>query len=125
MIKPNCLIAYTDRGAVAESLFDAKILSLGYIVSKPVNLGSSYDRIVDSGKILKIQIKCIWSQSNERRNYRMYFKRTANKSYGSEGIDYFAVYVKEFDCWYIVPASIGKSKTVSDEYKERWDLLKP
>ena len=124
MIKPNCLIAYTDRGAVAESLFDAKILSLGYIVSKPVNLGSSYDRIVDPGRILKIQIKCIWSQSKDNGKYRMYFKRTANKAYKSDDIDYFAVYVRDLDCWYIVPATMERSRTISDEYKERWDMFK-
>jgi hypothetical protein len=97
---------------------------LGYIVSKPVNQGVSYDRIVDTGRIYKVQIKCLWYAEKENGKYRMHFKKKNNNSYDSDGIDYFAAYIKNLDCWYIIPALGIKSKIVSDEYKERWDFFK-
>jgi hypothetical protein len=97
---------------------------LGYIVSKPVNLSAAYDRIVDTGRIYKVQIKCVWYAEMEKGKHRMHFKKRNNEGYDSDGIDFFAAYIKSTDCWYILPANGIKSKIVNDEYKERWDFFK-
>ena len=123
MIKPKFLIAHLDRGAVAESLFDAKILSLGLIVSKPLNARSPYDRLVDCGRLLKVQIKCIWDAKGQRGKLRMYLKKSSNENYLEDEVDVFAVYVLLHDCWYIFPSKGVKTKIVNDDCKEKWDIF--
>lgn len=124
MTKPKYLIALLDRGAVAESLFDAKILSMGLIISKPLNARSPYDRLVDCGTLVRVQIKCIWDSKGERGRLRMYLKRSNNESYSEKEVDVFAVYVLLHDCWYIFPSKGVRTKMVNDVYKERWDYIK-
>lgn len=93
------------------------------IVSKPLNARSPYDRLVDCGKLVRVQIKCIWDTKEKNGRYRMYFKRFGNIHYEDNEVDVFAVYVHPLLSWYILPAKGMKSKTVDDAYLEKWDIF--
>jgi hypothetical protein len=53
------------RGEIAEALFIAKALSLGFIVSKPFGDNAPYDFILGYRKrLFRVQIKSAWTCSN-------------------------------------------------------------
>lgn len=55
----------TFKGDVAEILAAAELVARGYIVSRPLTNGASYDLLVDvNGKILRLQVKRISRHAN-------------------------------------------------------------
>lgn len=97
---------------------------MGMIVSRPINSSVCYDRIVDCGNIYRVQIKCIWSAKKRGDKYQVFFRKNDNTKYSLDEVDIFAVYVKNYNCWYIIP-NIGMTTSVNyDHYKENWEQFK-
>ena len=112
------------KGDIVESLFDIKMFELGFLVSKPLNSGAIYDRLVDSGKIYRVQIKSVWDQKNNGMP-RLYVRRYKNIKYSESDVDIFVVYEKATDSWFILPnKNIGKSVKAVDKFKDDWDQFK-
>jgi len=86
-----------NLGEYSESLFATRCLEMGYVVSKPFSHYSRYDLIIDINSSLhRVQVK---STDYLRKDNQCHVKI----DYTKEEIDWFAVFFKRFDFWYIVP----------------------
>jgi hypothetical protein len=107
----------------------------GLRVMKPWGDSSRYDFVVEAGgRFLRVQVK----STNFRKSkfYVCSMVRFGQKSYTSDDIDFFALYVIPLDIWYILPvrAASQTTKTIALSphnslskhacYREAWDLLR-
>jgi hypothetical protein len=112
----------SEKGDLAEVMFDTKIIEMGFVVSRPVNSQSTYDRIVDSGNIHRVQIKSIWHEKRLNSEYKIYLRKKRNQKYEPGDVDIFAVYIHSLKSWYIIPYSEMKVCIYPKQtYLERWD----
>lgn len=124
MIKQLKLITSSSIGDIAEFLFDARAIELGYIVTRPVHAGTVYDRVIDNGEqFFRVQIKCIWNASKRNGKYRLYTRRRNDAVYKTKDVDVIAAYVKEENSWYILANKSLTSVMLRDTYKEKWDIF--
>lgn len=101
-----CRFVFVDnnqRGTFSEYLFATECLKRGYNVSFPLMDSSIYDCLVDDGKkIYKVQIK-----STVKIPYRKNHKtvqatlKNSKTSYSKDVVDYFAVWSKYYDGFFI------------------------
>jgi|TARA_R110000803_G_scaffold161766_2_gene225405 hypothetical protein len=91
-----------QRGTFAEYLFATKCLEKGYNVSFPLMDSSVYDCIIDTGKrLLKVQVKSTIKTPEKNRNTIQAHLENSKSSYTKESVDFFAVYVKHYDGFFI------------------------
>lgn len=92
------------RGCLAEYRFAVECLKRGYEISMPLLDASIYDCIVDvNGDLKKVQIKSTTKKPERSECRRSVHVRLANnkQAYDLGSVDYFAVYVYEFDGFFI------------------------
>jgi|TARA_R110000803_G_scaffold202191_1_gene267224 hypothetical protein len=86
-----------NLGEYSESLFATRCIEMGYIVSKPFSHYTRYDLVVDAHSVLqRVQVK---STDYLRKDNQCHVKI----DYTKEEIDWFAIYFRKFDFWYVVP----------------------
>ena len=87
------------RGCYAEYLFGTECLKHNIIISYPLLDSSPYDCIVDTPNgLYKIQVKSSWqSEAKNRHTVSVNW----NKSYSLDDVDFFAIYVKLYEGFFI------------------------
>lgn len=99
-------------GNIAEIKFLLLCTEMGHIVSKPIMDGCNYDFIVDRGGVVsRVQVKSTNSYSKLRDSYvvnLIHGMSTNGKRYNSSLIDEVAVYIYDYDAWYLIPV-VGDS----------------
>lgn len=109
-------------GEYSESLFATRCIEMGYIVSKPFSHYTRYDLVVDVDSVLhRVQVK-----STE------YLKKKDNQchvkiDYTKEEVDWFAIYFKIFNSWYVLPIeAVGGINhfSVKKDYKSKYNIFK-
>ena len=95
---------------VAGNLAEIKFLLLctekGYIVSKPIMDGCNYDFIVDrSGVVSRVQVKSTNCFAPQGNCYVLNINHgnKSGKRYSKNSVDEIAVYVFDYDAWYLIP----------------------
>tara|TARA_B100000900_G_scaffold414291_1_gene440550 strand:+ start:2955 stop:3317 length:363 start_codon:yes stop_codon:yes gene_type:complete len=88
-------------GCFAEYMFAVEAMKHDLFVSFPILHTSVYDCIVESNKgLYKIQIKAI--NENNRTRERVILKKRNGDCYNTNEIDYFAVYSKNKNGFFIL-----------------------
>lgn len=94
-------------GNIAEIKFLLLCTEMNYIVSKPIMDGCNYDFIVDrTGVVSRVQVKSTNSYSKVKNSYVVniiHGKNTNGKRYNSSLVDEIAVYIYDYDAWYLIP----------------------
>jgi len=90
-------------GAHAEYLFAVKCMENGFDVSMPLRQTSPYDLILDTGdRLLRVQIKSSsQSPSQNRKSVNVMVFKNKNALYEVGEIDYLALYVHQFQGFFI------------------------
>ena len=118
------MITSNRIGDIAEFLFDAKAVELGYVVTRPIHAGTVYDRVIDNGeRFFRVQIKCIWDAMSRGGKYRVFTRRTDDSSYSRRDVDVIAAYIKNENSWYLFINKSAKSITIKDTFKENWKIF--
>lgn len=118
------MITSNRIGDIAEFLFDAKAVELGYVVTRPIHAGTVYDRVIDNGeRFFRVQIKCIWDAMSRGGKYRVFTRRTDDSSYSRRDVDVIAAYIKNESSWYLFINKSAKSITIKDTFKENWKIF--
>lgn len=106
-----------EIGSIFEIDLAAKLLSMGYQISKPLVDSYSYDLIVDNTEnLFKVQVKSIANVCVRKKDKSKFFKVPLKKgskiktSYQPNEVDIFAIYIVSLSCWYFLPYSILESK---------------
>ena len=121
----------TFEGEKVELMFQYLATEKGHVVSFPFPKPShSYDCIVDknnTGELFKVQIK-----HSKTEDECIIASGTASnkKPYPLDKVDFFAIYFKGSDRWFIVPRSIVGDKlklrigkiTKYSKYKDNWNF---
>ena len=91
----------TVLGCLAEYLFCVECLKRDINVSMPLSPGSVYDVVVESkGVLLKVQVKSHQTGLHDNKNpVKVNF--TAKRKYSTDEVDFFAIYVKKFNGFFI------------------------
>jgi hypothetical protein len=124
-----------STGEWAEVCFLARVLALGYRISKPYGDNAPYDFIVDSGsRLSRVQVKSVAAE--QQNCFHITLGHGLNKrGYASSELDLMAAYVIPCDAWYLIPlAAIGRiralwfsphrpSRRKFELYREAWHLL--
>lgn len=129
------------EGFKSELRLAIRLLDQGLRVSEPMGDYSPYDLVVENsnGRLLKLQIKTAVKTSRTEDSYSWKAccaKGTKNKQfYDAVDVDYFCIYVRELDVWYIIPYNEMTGKTANvyphfekstgkyEKFIERFDLL--
>jgi len=138
-------MANKTAGTVYEFKFFSKILELGYDWFMPAGDNLPLDCIVQNGagKLYKVQIKGTASENREggrtgKKRYKVLAAtgQSSKMSIDCTKVDILAAYVEPVDTWYIIPCleigaksvwfypHIENSKSMTERYKEQWDLFK-
>jgi hypothetical protein len=118
------LITSSRIGDIAEFLFDARAVELGYIVTRPIQSGTVYDRVIDNGeRFFRVQIKCIWDATKINGKYRLFSRRRDLQAYNTKDVDIIAAYVKEENSWYLLNNESLTSIRLIDTFKEKWNIF--
>jgi uncharacterized protein YneR len=128
---------YEDKGRVAELEFAKECIKRDMVVSRPIVGAEKYDYILDNRKkLLRIQVKSTknFSEKNSRFKVNVAYGNSIKKIYTKKDIDFFAVYIEEYDIWYFIPVEeVGvktlnlyphrKSEGTFETYKNNWSLI--
>jgi len=126
------LTTYKQRGEWVELLFMTRAAKRGFIVSKPWGDSARYDVGIErAGRFKRVQVK--GTDRHEGSGYSCMLT-SRGKDYTAKEIDYFAIYILDYDTWYIFPArrlagqgsvmlSPDWEESVHWRYKEAWGLL--
>jgi hypothetical protein len=126
-------------GEWVEMVFQCEATARGIVVSKPFGDNQAYDFIIDSGHtLLRVQVKGVATVNENKNRYKVVFKRgngaSARSSYGRE-VDLFAVYVVDWNDWFIIPGTeIHEKRSVmyfypkgsfasSSQYRNDWEII--
>ena len=101
-------------GEISEINVLARLVTLGFVCSKPFGDNAPYDLIVDTGhKLVKLQVKTTWHRDDaitiKFSRVRINTKKNYTKFYALSEVDYFAAYDKESDRVFIIKNSGLKS----------------
>ena len=111
-----------NLGEYAESLFTTYCIEKGYIVSKPFGHVTRYDLIVDINNSLeRVQVK----STKYCRTHDNQFQ--VRLGYTKKEIDWFAIYIKPNNIWFIVPISAVKGLqqfSYKRNKKSKYDIFK-
>jgi len=95
-------------GCLAEYKFATAAMEQGFFVSFPLLNTSRYDCIVETPKgLFKIQIKSVHNFTDRSR---VFLRDTKKKAYNKKDVDFFAIYYKEKDGFFILKND-GKRKS--------------
>lgn len=93
-----------QRGEVAESVFLAKAVSMGFGVAKPWGDSGRYDFILDSGgQLWRVQVKSAYRGSKDG-GYTVHACGNQNlRPYTPAEVDVIVAYVVPENAWYVIP----------------------
>jgi hypothetical protein len=107
-----------DFGTYVEYLFAIKCIENGYKVSFPLHSHSEYDCIVDVGdRLYKVQVKGSRQEINEEGNVKVQISNRKQLAYLEEDVDFMAVYVSQYNGFFIVPVNGNKTIRLSRKNK--------
>jgi len=111
-----------NLGEYAESLFTTRCIDTGYIVSKPFSHYARYDLIVDVDNLLhRVQVKStdhIRPKDNQCQ---------VKIDYTKDEVDWFAIYFKKLDSWYVLPIEVVDNIiqfSVKKDYESKYNVFK-
>lgn len=119
-------------GELAEAMFVARALRLGFRVSRPFGESAPYDFVVEKNGVLRrVQLK---SASRARRDgfYRLSAIVCHSRPYTARDTDFLVGYIFPADTWYIVPVSELRVCVFNvrcaghgrfERFREAWPLL--
>lgn len=126
-------------GKLAEMQFDIECAKRELICSWPSIDKNGYDCIVDSGSLLKVQIKStMYTRKDPKRNEQQYKimvqkGKSGKDAYSKNDFNILAVYIHPTNDWYFIPyleihnrcISINPKSNRSKyiKYKNNWDYL--
>lgn len=91
-----------QQGCLAEYTFATECLKRGYNVSFPLLDSSVYDCVVDvEGRLIKVQVKSTTKVPELHHNTVHCRLANSKADYTLERVDYFAVWVKYFDGFFV------------------------
>jgi hypothetical protein len=122
-------------GEQAEARFLAKIIDLGFTVSKPFGDCSPYDFIIEKhGRLHRVQVKSARAFCGKR--YVVHTRRSGLSRYTRRQIDFVVAYVFPHDTWYVIPIKMAtlrssvplyphrkSGRSLSAPFREAWHLL--
>jgi PD-(D/E)XK nuclease superfamily protein len=126
-----------QRGEVAESVFLAKSVSMGFGVAKPWGDSERYDFILDSGgQLWRVQLKSAY-RGCKHGGYTVHAFGNQNRTpYTAAEIDVVIAYIVPEDAWYVIPiAAFGsihsmklfpasrRRRSRHEKYREGWCLM--
>ena len=123
-------------GEYAEQMFTVRAILNGFRVSRPIGHASSYDFIIEKeGRLFRIQVKSTGGTSRNTYQVSLAKGNGTNKrviAYEKDAFDFYAIYIKPLDKFYIVPKNDlsvktfcihrDKEETKYSEYLEKWDM---
>lgn len=126
-------------GEFAEQMFTVKAILNGFRVSRPIGHASSYDFIIEKeGRLHRIQVKSTFTKRKNRNNYQVSvvrgnsYARRRDSGYDENAFDYYAVYIKPLDRFFIIPKkeitvqtvciNSNPEKNLYEKYREKWDM---
>lgn len=125
-----------ERGELAEALFVAKAMSLGFTVLQAFGQSRPFDCVVEyQGKLSRVQVKSSWRLGqNKLYHFPAGRWRKTFAPYKTAHVDFMAAYVAPKDAWYIIPLKVLVPRThfaICDhahkskfrQYQEAWHLL--
>ncbi len=91
------------RGELAEAIFVACALALGYIVLKPYGDSAPYDFVIAgaSGRFKRVQVKAAFKHFG--RGYQFICTQRKSRPYTHKDVDFFAACIYPESLWYIIP----------------------
>ena len=97
------------KGDIAELKFMVLSRGLDYIICKPMSHHSRYDFIIEKeGCMSRVQVKST-SHLVDNRSDNAYichsYTQKRRRRYLDSEIDYIAIYVSDYDAWYMIPIS--------------------
>ena len=95
-----------SQGEIAEIKFLLRARERGYDVSRPYGDNAKYDFILDIGnKLLKIQVKSNSQKTDKYGSIKIGVGHgtSIKKRYTSKQVDFFAIYLRCIDSFYLVP----------------------
>ncbi len=123
-------------GELAEALFVALALRLGYIVCKPWGDSAPFDCVVyGSGRVPKrVQVKATFSLTKRRDGYQINCRDSSCSPYRPQEVDLLAAYLAREDTWYIIPVKLlgnrvriafclrskRSKRPMWDQYRDNW-----
>jgi hypothetical protein len=127
-----------QRGEVAEVMFFAKVLGMGFGSAKPWGDSEPYDFVVDAGggRLARVQLKSAYAASAEGGYTAHAFGNDHRRRYTKDDVDVVVAYVVPEEAWYVIPIEafdgIGTMKLFPasrrrrsqfEKYREAWCLL--
>jgi len=131
----------SQRGQLAEIAFLSKAAGMGLSVAKPWNERERYDFIVRvENTCWRVQVKSVVAKARGRGHYRIKTSGgnglTGFTTYSANEIDFLVAYIFPENVSYVFPAAKiagqkslclrpGSRRSVLEEYREAWKLMKP
>lgn len=107
-----------DFGTYVEYLFALKCIENGYKVSFPLHPHSEYDCIVDVGeRLYKVQVKGSRQEINEDGDVKVQISNRKNLAYLEDDVDFMAIYVSQYNGFFVVPVNGNKTIRLSMKNK--------
>lgn len=107
-----------DFGTHIEYLFAIKCIEKGYKVSFPLHHHSQYDCIVDVGdQLYKVQVKGSRQEINDEGNVKVKISNRKSSAYLTDDVDCIAVYVSQYEGFFIIPVTGNKTIRLSKNNK--------
>lgn len=103
------VIDINHKGCFAEYEFATRCLKKGFSPSFPLLDSSPYDLIIDDGnRLFKIQVKYTSVKRKDGNQYTVTISpKNAKGKYEVTDVDYYAIYVKQFDGFFVIPNRDG------------------
>lgn len=132
--KPSLRNTRKYRGEVAESVFLAKAIQMGFAVLKPWGDSERYDFVLDAGgQLWRVQVKSAYRASAEG-GYTIHACGNDGRSpYTAEEVDVIVAYIVPEDVWYVIPIgafdgftsmklfpSSRRRRSRHEKYREAW-----
>lgn len=103
-------------GDIAELKFMVLMREMGHTVCKPMSHHSRYDFIIDmDGQMKRVQVKSTNYKAKTKSDNgyvcHSYTQRRKRRYLLSE-IDFIAVYIRDYEAWYMIPMNEIKSESI-------------
>jgi hypothetical protein len=109
------------NGCLGEYKFAVMAMEHGFFVSLPLLDASPYDLLLDNGRqVFKIQVKSIINRKKQLdKNSVQINVRCGTKYYQKHEVDFFAIYYKETNGFFIIKNNQQKSIRINPNGKYR------
>ncbi len=122
-----------SKGDVSEYLFAAALLDRGMVPCWPSTDAQPYDIVVDTGKVrYRVQVKGTTKVGTSVHVPLVMRQGKKTRKYTKKDIDFVALYLFEYEAWYVFPVAVvrssvtvkpGSSRCRWRPYLNAWSLL--